>query len=192
MSINIKCEICVYPQDTVEFDTLTRPHALSTDEMASTSTRQAVQVDPLTMNIGSTSDSSSGDESEDMASESDEGKYNLKTRETGTGRAPKKIFICVCRLEFSTRQKALDHIRSVHSGDRYVCSICYMANKTRGVWFTTSYSLLRHCRTVKHGIPDIIQLIPHATFQAEEDYKVPEDEAKTNDATDKQLNEEGK
>lgn len=64
----------------------------------------------------------------------------------------------------------LDHLFSVHGGDRFICSICYMKNRKKGVWFTTKYSLLRHCRRVKHDIPDIVQVIPVAEFQADEDY----------------------
>lgn len=82
----------------------------------------------------------------------------------------KTIYVCVCEREYCSKQKLIDHLRSVHGGDRWLCSICYMSNKSRGVWFTTRASLLRHCRNVKHGIPDIIQVIPNADFLARESY----------------------
>lgn len=73
-----------------------------------------------------------------------------------------ELFMCVCEKTFSTKEAMLEHVKIVHAGDRYCCSICVMGKKN--IWFKTKASLLRHCNQAMHDIPEFADAIPHAAF----------------------------
>lgn len=63
------------------------------------------------------------------------------------------VYVCVCGKEFSAKQKVNDHIRNIHGGDRYICTICADSNYNSEFWFTSKGSLKRHCDRKKHELP---------------------------------------
>lgn len=86
------------------------------------------------------------------------------------GKKCRTRYVCVCRKEFDSKKKIGDHITSVHGGDRYVCTICYMQAKNPArAWFKTKKALLTHCNRVQHDIPDINEPIRNAVFLKDSD-----------------------
>lgn len=70
--------------------------------------------------------------------------------------SPKKIFVCVCEKEFKSKQKITEHIRSIHGGDRFLCTICMdFKSGGSGGWFNSKSSLLRHYNRKNHTIPNL-------------------------------------
>lgn len=83
-----------------------------------------------------------------------------------------KRFMCVCEKTFLTKEAMLEHVRIVHGGDRYVCSICLMQNTN--IWFESKAALLLHCNQANHDFPECPGPIPRAAFlfeSEEEDSK---------------------
>lgn len=55
-------------------------------------------------------------------------------------------YVCVCNRIFTTQKQIKDHISAVHSGDKYVCTICLPKLKTpERAWFSTKEALIDHC-----------------------------------------------
>lgn len=80
--------------------------------------------------------------------------------------AEKPKFVCVCGKTYSAKQKVDDHIKAVHGGDRYVCSICAKSDYDKDFWFSSKSSFIRHCNRRNHEIPQKTKLIYAAALLA--------------------------
>lgn len=77
-------------------------------------------------------------------------------------------YVCVCKKIYTTKQQMMDHVTSVHGGDRYVCTICLMKSKNPNrAWFSSKANLLRHCNRVEHDIEEITSPIHAAVYHAD-------------------------
>lgn len=82
----------------------------------------------------------------------------------------KLLFMCVCEKVYKNKQAFYQHIRSVHGGDRYGCTICIAQDRKRSMWFYSKKQLLDHCKKAKHDIPENTSAISALQFLIEDDF----------------------
>lgn len=98
------------------------------------------------------------------------GKYEDDKEEDTKPSDEKYQYMCVCEKLYSTKQKMIQHVRSIHGTDKFICTVC-MDEQKKNFWFSNISSLKRHCKKAAHmsKIMDSISLAALDLVPSDED-----------------------